>query len=177
MNRVYKKQLGGLISIIFMVLFFVGFNSGDNEGSETSVDFVVGDVSVQAMYGGLTVYLESYLYVNDSGLVVSLDDDPDEIQRRDEERFIALAKIHSLEGDVPSKDITGVKIYIFKDEEMLWESGPDEPIRVSPNMLTIVFRNGPSSLRFEVVDVVIEFLFDDKMIRLKEEGVYIFTVS
>jgi len=158
-------------SILIMIAWmFISCNSEENSTNEATnqqTDASVFQAVELVEYGGTTAYLDSYLYVNDQPSVVGTL-----------REFIGVIKLYTIENTMPDTNISQVRLYVFEDNSVVWVS--EESIEISENSVDnsvgIVFREGPEDLRYKLVNVVLEFVFNGETIRIMQKNLYVNSV-
>jgi len=152
-----------ILAIIFTI-------SGCNESDNTSRINSLNKASEQTQFGELTAYLESYLYVNDMPKGIP-PGTPLETLNKD---FIAVVKINSIEDIKPDNNISNIYLYILQQDTIIWKSALTDEINESNDKaIEITFRDGPSNLREQTVDIVITFNYLGEEIMIKQKQLYI----
>jgi hypothetical protein len=149
---------------------FISCNGEDNSSSEVTnqqIDESVYQSQELVEYGGATAYLDSYLYVNDQPSIVGTL-----------REFVGVIKLYTIENTMPDTNISNVRLYVLENNTVLWMS--EESTEISENSgensVEIVFREGPEDLRYKLVDVVLEFVFNGETIRISQKSLYVKSV-
>jgi hypothetical protein len=158
---------GVVCSLLYCAaVVLAGFNddSSDKQPSDGLPAELLSNADTQVSYGGLTVYLDSTLYVNEMP-----GTDPGG------NRFIASLALKSVQGTVPPKPAGESTIYVFEDGVLQWQStdgaswrGPDDEQAIRK-----VFRRGPDSLRNRIVSVLLRFSYQDQVRYIKQENLHV----
>jgi hypothetical protein len=152
--------------LVLTVLVFTSCNSGNADETNQKVDESVYDAKEIVEYGNATTYLDAYLYVNDQPITSGND-------------FIGIVKLYSIENTMPDGNISDLTLYLLQEDHILWHSEETNDVAeiISENCLEIIFRNGPSDLRFETVNVVLAFTFDGEKVQIMQKSLYIDSVQ
>jgi hypothetical protein len=156
--------------LVICALMFISCNGEDDSSSEVTnqqIDASVYQSQELVEYGGATAYLDSHLYVNDQPSIAE-----------NLREFIGVLTLYTIENTMPDTNISNVRLYVLENNTVLWMS--EESTEISENSgdnsVEIVFREGPQDLRYKLVDVVLEFVFNGETIRISQKSLYVKSV-
>lgn len=156
--------------LIICALIFISCNGEDNSSSDVTnqqIDASVDQSKDLVAYGRVTAYLDSDLYVNDQPSIVGTL-----------REFIGVIRLYTIENTMPDTNISHVRLYVLENNTVLWISPESTEISENSfdNSVKIVFREGPEDLRYKLVDVVLEFVFNGEIIRISQKSLYVKSV-
>lgn len=144
------------IRCIFLLFFFSSFLTAcvyDSQPDYSNDELDLESLEQYVEYDGLSIYIGGYLYVNDIPKAIP-DNKP-----LDNNGLIAIISIKAVERAMPNYNISNSRLYLVQKGTVLWES----PVNIKPEIRTrdsnleVIFRGGPSTLRNQMVDTVLEF--------------------